>query len=231
VSVITIDGPTASGKGTLAAAVAQALGYALLDSGVLYRATALAALRDGVALDDGGALARIATYLDIRFAGESVCLRGVDVSSELRLESTGAEASRVSAVPAVREALHALQLSFRRAPGLVADGRDMGTVVFPDAPLKVFLTASAEERAERRHKQLISKGNSTSIAALRADILARDARDKNRSVSPLKPAEDALLLDNSHLSIEQSVQQVLAWWQERRPFDASPEAAPGHRPL
>ena len=129
-------------------------------------------------------------------------------------------ASRVSAHPAVRQALHALQLSFRRAPGLVADGRDMGTVIFPNAPLKVYLTASAACRAERRYKQLISKGFSANIEDLRADLEARDARDKNRSVAPLKPAEDALLLDNSHLTIEESVARVLAWWQERGPFEA-----------
>ena len=221
VPVITIDGPTASGKGTLAAALAKRLGYQLLDSGALYRATGLAALRDGVALDDTAALARTASFLDLRFDGESVCLRGQDVSDELRLETTGALASKVSALPAVRDALHGLQLSFRRAPGLVADGRDMGTVVFANAPLKVFLTASAGERAERRHKQLISKGIAANIAALRADIEARDLRDKTRLASPLVAAQDALLLDNSHLSIEESVQQVLDWWEARRPFAAA----------
>ena len=218
VPVITIDGPTASGKGTLAAAIAKRLGYQLLDSGALYRATGLAALRDGVTLDDGAGLARTAAMLDLRFNGESVWLRGQDISGELRLETTGALASKVSALPAVRDALHGLQLSFRRAPGLVADGRDMGTVVFPQATLKVFLTASAEERSKRRHKQLISKGIEANISALREDIEARDQRDKSRSVSPLVPAQDALLLDNSHLRIEQSVQQVLAWWEARRPF-------------
>ena len=142
------------------------------------------------------------------------------MTEDLRLESTGLLASRVSAHPAVRSALHGLQLAFRRAPGLVADGRDMGTVVFPGAPLKVFLTASPAERAERRHKQLISKGISASIADLRADLEARDERDRSRSVAPLKPAEDALLLDNSQLGIDESVQQVLAWWQQRGPFRA-----------
>jgi 3-phosphoshikimate 1-carboxyvinyltransferase len=218
VPVITIDGPSASGKGTLAAAVAQRLGYHLLDSGALYRATALAALQDGVEGDDEDALARIAGALELRFEGERTLLRGRDVAAELRAEQVGSLSSRVSAWPAVRRALHDLQLSFRRAPGLVADGRDMGTVVFPDATLKVFLTASAAERAARRHKQLISKGIRANIDSLRADLEVRDARDKSRSVAPLKPAEDALLLDNSALSIEESVAQVLGWWQQRSPF-------------
>ena len=218
VPVITIDGPTASGKGTLAAALARRLGYQLLDSGALYRATGLAAQRDGVALDDASTLARTAAMLDLRFDGDAVWLRGQDVSHELRLETTGALASKVSALPEVRDALHGLQLAFRRAPGLVADGRDMGTVLFPNATLKVFLTASAAERAERRYKQLISKGNQANITALRADIEARDQRDKTRAASPLVAAQDALLLDNSHLSIEQMVQQVLDWWEARRPF-------------
>ncbi|MDO9074921.1 MAG: bifunctional 3-phosphoshikimate 1-carboxyvinyltransferase/cytidylate kinase [Rubrivivax sp.] len=222
VPVITIDGPTASGKGTLAAAVADALGYHLLDSGALYRATGLASQWDGVAPEDEAGLARLAGLLDLRFGhgpqGSRAWLRGQEVSDHLRTEAAGLLASRVSAVPAVRSALQGLQLAFRRAPGLVADGRDMGTVVFPHAALKVYLTASAATRAERRHKQLISKGNSANIDDLRADLEARDARDKNRSVAPLRPAEDALLLDNSALSIEDSVQQVLGWWQQRRPF-------------
>jgi 3-phosphoshikimate 1-carboxyvinyltransferase len=222
VPVIAIDGPTASGKGTLAAAVAAALGYDLLDSGALYRATGLAAAWDTVPLDDAPRLARLAGTLDLRFghgvdAGRT-WLRGREVTDELRLEATGLAASRVSALPAVRAALHGLQLSFRRAPGLVADGRDMGTVVFPGAALKVFLTASAAERAARRHKQLISKGISSNIQSLRADLEARDARDTQRTVAPLRPAEDAFLLDNSQLSIEESVARVLGWWQEQSPF-------------
>ena len=222
VPVITIDGPTASGKGTLAAAVAAALGWDLLDSGALYRATGLAAQAAGVSPDDERAVAALAATLALRFghgaqAGR-IWLAGQEITDTLRLESTGLLASRVSALPAVRQALHGLQLAFRRAPGLVADGRDMGTVVFPDSRLKVFLTASAVQRAERRHKQLISKGIPASIAGLAADLAARDARDQNRSVSPLKPAQDALLLDNSNLSIEDSVQQVLSWWQQRGPF-------------
>ncbi|MEK8047105.1 bifunctional 3-phosphoshikimate 1-carboxyvinyltransferase/cytidylate kinase [Ideonella margarita] len=218
VPVLAIDGPTASGKGTLATELAERLGYHLLDSGALYRATALAAKDAGIALDDGPALAAMAANLDLRFTGHDVFLNGREITHPLRLESTGGMASQVSVHPEVRQALHALQLGFRRAPGLVADGRDMGTVVFPDAPLKVFLTASAEQRAARRYRQLIEKGNSANIDSLRIDLEARDARDKNRAVAPLKPAEDAELLDNSQLSIEDSVVQVLNWWQQRQPF-------------
>jgi 3-phosphoshikimate 1-carboxyvinyltransferase len=233
VPVIAIDGPTASGKGTLAAEVAQALGFHLLDSGALYRATGLAAVADGVSPEDEAAVADIAARLDLRFgqgpqAGRT-WLRGREVTHELRLEATGLLASRVSALPAVRQALHGLQRAFQRAPGLVADGRDMGTALFPGAALKVFLTASAAQRAERRHKQLISKGIAANIDSLRADLEARDARDKNRSASPLQAAEDALLLDNSHLSIEQSVQQVLAWWRQRSPFALATAAPPETR--
>jgi 3-phosphoshikimate 1-carboxyvinyltransferase len=220
VPVIAVDGPTASGKGTLAAELAARLGYHLLDSGALYRATGLAVLDDGASPDDEAAVARIARTLDLRFEGQQVWLRGREVTERLRSETAGMMASRVSALPAVREALHGLQLSFRRAPGLVADGRDMGTVVFPDAALKVFLTASAAERAARRHKQLISKGISSSIDTLRADLEARDERDRSRAVAPLKPAEDAIRLDNSALGIDESVDRVLGWWAERRPFVA-----------
>ncbi len=221
IPVICIDGPTASGKGTLATEVARRLGYHLLDSGALYRATALAAQDAGIDLDDEQALARLAAELPVRFQEQRIFLAGRDITDPLRLESTGGMASRVSRHPAVRQALHALQLSFRRLPGLVADGRDMGTVVFPDAPLKVFLTASAEQRAQRRYKQLISKGNPANIDDLLADLRARDERDTQRAVAPLKPAEDALLLDNSELSIDTSVQQVLGWWQDKA-------AATGH---
>jgi 3-phosphoshikimate 1-carboxyvinyltransferase len=219
IPVITVDGPTASGKGTLAAAVAARLGWHQLDSGLLYRATALAARRRGIAPDDVAAVARTAGQLALRFAGEQVWLDGEDIAAALREEAAGTMASQVSALPAVRQALHGLQLSFRRVPGLVADGRDMGTVVFRDAPLKVFLTASAAMRAERRHKQLISKGISANIDSLRADLEARDARDTQRAISPLKPAEDAQLLDNSSLTIEQSADRVLQWWGDRNAFD------------
>ncbi len=220
--VITIDGPTASGKGSLASAVAAALGFQLLDSGALYRAAGLAASWDGVAADDEKQVARIASLLDLRFgqgkdAGRT-WLRGQEVTETLRQEGTGMLASQVSALPLVRQALHGLQLSFLRAPGLVADGRDMGTVVFAQAPLKVFLTASPAQRAQRRHKQLISKGFSSNITGLRAALEARDARDASRRVSPCVAAPDAQLLDNSELSIEESVQQVLQWWQQRGPF-------------
>jgi 3-phosphoshikimate 1-carboxyvinyltransferase len=221
VPVITIDGPTASGKGTLAAEVAQRLGYRLLDSGSLYRVTALAAMRAGLmAADplDEAAIAALAAKLPLSFKPGRVRLGTEEVTDALRAEAVGLAASRVSALPAVRRALHELQLSFRRAPGLVADGRDMGTVVFFDAPLKVFLTASAAQRAERRHKQLISKGISANIAALRADLEARDLRDSTRAVAPLRPAEDAQLLDNSELTIEESVDKVLEMWGARRPF-------------
>jgi|CXWL01.1.fsa_nt_gi 3-phosphoshikimate 1-carboxyvinyltransferase len=224
VPVITIDGPTASGKGTLAAGVAAALGFELLDSGALYRATGLAAVWDQVSPDDEAAVARIARMLELRFGrgpeSGRTWLRGRDITDDLRLESSGLLASRVSALPAVRDALHALQLAFRRAPGLVADGRDMGTVVFPKAGLKVFLTANPMQRAQRRYKQLISKGIPANIETLRADLEARDTRDRNRAVAPCKPAQDAVLLDNSDLSIEDSVQQVLDWWQQRGPFGA-----------
>ncbi|MBL8330476.1 MAG: bifunctional 3-phosphoshikimate 1-carboxyvinyltransferase/cytidylate kinase [Rubrivivax sp.] len=217
VPVIAVDGPSASGKGTLASELAERLGYHLLDSGALYRAAALAAHRDGIDLADAQAVAHVAARLDLRFEGDRVWLRGQDVTDTLRHEDTGTLASRVSSHAPVREALHGLQLAFRRAPGLVADGRDMGTVVFPDAALKVFLVASAEQRAARRLKQLISKGISANIDSLRADLEARDARDKNRASAPLKPAEDAQRLDNSEMSIEQSVELVLDWWAARRP--------------
>ena len=218
IPVITIDGPTASGKGTLADEVGKALGFGVLDSGALYRVTGLAARRAGLDLDDGRAVAAIVPTLQLRFADGHVYLGEEDVSARLRAEATGLLASQVAAHPEVRQALHQLQLDFRRLPGLVADGRDMGTAVFPDAPLKVFLTASAATRAERRYKQLISKGIPANIESLRDDLEARDERDKNRSASPLTPAQDAQLLDNSALSIEASVDQVLNWWQKRRPF-------------
>jgi 3-phosphoshikimate 1-carboxyvinyltransferase len=218
IPVITIDGPTASGKGTLASEVAARLGYHTLDSGSLYRVTALAALRQGVSADDAAGLAALGRALQLRFAGERLLLDGVDVTLDLRREEVGAMASRIAAWPEVRQALNDLQLSFRRLPGLVADGRDMGTVVFPGAPLKVFLTASPAMRAERRHKQLIQKGIPAKIDDLRADLEARDERDRNRLVAPLKPAEDALLLDNSAQTIDESVATVLNWWAQRTPF-------------
>jgi 3-phosphoshikimate 1-carboxyvinyltransferase len=223
VPVICIDGPTASGKGTLASETARRLGYAYLDSGALYRITALAALRAGLALDEAHEqrIAAMAERLPVVFENGRVLLGGDDVTDAIRTEEAGMNASRVSALPAVRAALVSLQQSFRRLPGLVADGRDMGTVIFPDAQLKVFLTASAAKRAERRHKQLISKGFAPTIDTLRADLEARDARDSQRAVAPLKPAQDALLLDNSEQSVEDSVAQVLGWWEARQPFAAT----------
>ena len=220
VPVITIDGPTASGKGTLAALVAAQLGYHYLDSGALYRLTALASLQAGLSLEPANeaAIAELARHLPVAFEGERVLLSKTNVSEQIRTEEAGMNASKVSAMPLVRQALVELQASFQRLPGLVTDGRDMGTVIFPSADLKVFLTASAEKRAERRHKQLISKGISTTIDILRADLEARDARDTQRSVAPLKPAEDALQLDNSLHSIDESVAQVMSWWQRKQVF-------------
>lgn len=218
VPVIAIDGPTASGKGTLGSEVALRLGYHHLDSGALYRATALAVRRSGTDPADETAVAAIARRLPIRFVQQRALLQGEDVTDALRAEAVGSLASQISAFPAVRAALVELQHAFRTAPGLVADGRDMGTVIFPDAGLKVFLTAGAAQRAERRHKQLISKGIPTTLDSLRADLEARDERDRNRSVAPLKPAQEARLLDNSALSIEASVDQVLDWWEAARPF-------------
>jgi 3-phosphoshikimate 1-carboxyvinyltransferase len=220
IPVICIDGPTASGKGTLASRVAAQLGYHYLDSGALYRVTAHAALLAGLTLEtaDEAAIAKLARSLPVRFEGEQVLLGNVDVTDAIRSEKGGMNASKVSVLPAVREALINLQHSFQRLPGLLADGRDMGTVIFPDAPLKVFLTASAAKRAERRHKQLILKGFSANIDALRVDLEARDARDMSRSAAPLKPAQDALQLDNSSLTIEASVEQVMVWWQSRQVF-------------
>ncbi|RST55554.1 bifunctional 3-phosphoshikimate 1-carboxyvinyltransferase/cytidylate kinase [Variovorax sp. MHTC-1] len=223
VPVICVDGPTASGKGTLALELAHRLGYHYLDSGSLYRVTGMAMRRAGFSADAAHErqIATLARTLPLRFSEGKILLAGEDVSDAIRTEAAGMDASRVSALPAVRDALMTLQKSFRRLPGLVADGRDMGTVVFPDAPLKVYLTANAAQRAERRHKQLISKGISTTIDSLRADLEARDLRDSSRSVAPLKPAPDARLLDNSLLSIEQSVDLVLDWWREVQPFKSS----------
>jgi 3-phosphoshikimate 1-carboxyvinyltransferase len=218
--VICVDGPTASGKGSLAVVLAQRLGYHFLDSGSLYRITALAALQGGLCLDATGetSIAKLVQSLRIEFKAGRVLLNGNDVSDTIRTEEAGMNASKVSALPEVRLALVDLQHSFRQLPGLVADGRDMGTVIFPDAALKVFLTASTEQRAQRRYKQLISKGISTTLLSLRSDLEARDARDTSRAVAPLRPAQDAKLLDNSDLTVEESVDQVLNWWQSKQPF-------------
>ncbi|MBS0344615.1 MAG: (d)CMP kinase, partial [Proteobacteria bacterium] len=222
VQVICIDGPTASGKGTLALEVANELGYHYLDSGALYRVTGLAMSRAGLAAtpEAEARIAEIARTLPLDFSTGRVMLGNEDVTEAIRTEAAGMDASRVSALPAVRQALVDLQKRLRRLPGLVADGRDMGTVIFPDAPLKIFLTASAGHRAERRHKQLISKGISVTLDSLRLDLEARDARDTSRSTAPLKPAQDARLLDNSDQTVSQSVDQVLDWWQQVQPFRA-----------
>lgn len=209
IPVIAIDGPTASGKGTVAGLVARALGWKLLDSGSIYRMVALSAFKRGVALDDEQGLTRLASELDASFMDGAILLDGEDVSVAVRLEETGNAASRLAALAGVRAALLERQRAFRQAPGLVADGRDMGSIVFSDAPLKIFLTASVEERAGRRHKQLIEKGLPASIEDLLHDLRQRDARDTTRTVAPLKPCEDAVLLDTTGMSIDDAVRFVL----------------------
>jgi cytidylate kinase len=213
IPVITIDGPTASGKGTVAHRVADRLGFHLLDSGALYRLTALSALRRGVDLADEHALAKVAEHLQVRFNGHHILLGTEDVEQAIRAEEVGNTASKIAALPGVRRALFALQLSFRETPGLVADGRDMGTVIFPGAKLKVFLTASVEARAQRRYKQLIDKGFSANMADLLADLQSRDARDTQRTVAPLMPAEGAHILDTSAMTADAAVEQVLTWYR------------------
>lgn len=211
IPVITIDGPTASGKGTVAARVAERLGFHLLDSGALYRLTALSAMRAGLALSDEHAVAKLAEALPARFSNGDIFLGEEEVGAAIRAEEVGNNASKIAALPAVRQALYALQLGFRKAPGLVADGRDMGTVIFPNAKLKVFLTASVEARAERRYKQLIGKGISANMDDLLADLQARDERDTHRTVAPLVPAEGAYILDTSDMTVDVAVEQVLHW--------------------
>jgi cytidylate kinase len=214
--VIAIDGPTASGKGTIAQRVAAALGWHYLDSGALYRLAALAAIRDGLGFDDPAAVARIAATLPVGFGADGrIRLGDDDVTDAIRAEAVGNGASRIAVHGAVRDALLALQRGFRRPPGLVADGRDMGTVVFPDAALKVFLTASAQSRAERRHKQLIEKGISANLSSLLQGLVERDARDATRPVAPLVPAQDAHVLDSTSLTVEQTVGRVLELWAAR----------------
>ena len=218
--VITVDGPSGAGKGTISHMLADTLGWHFLDSGALYRVTGQACLIEGVSWDDHPAVAEVARHLEVSFSaapsGEIlVAYRGRDVSRAIRTEEGGRGASTVAAIPAVRQALLARQREFRRPPGLVADGRDMGTVVFPDADLKFYLTASAEERARRRYKQLIAKGESVSLPRLLEDIRERDARDSSREVSPLVPAEDAIVIDSGNLSIPDVFAQVMLKVKEK----------------
>jgi cytidylate kinase len=214
--VITIDGPSGSGKGTVAGILAKRLGWNLLDSGALYRLLAFAAGNHGVALDNEALLEKLAAHLDVQFIGATdgkparIILEGDDVTHAIRSEAVAAGASKVAALPAVRDALLQRQRAFQELPGLVADGRDMGTVVFPDAPLKVFLTASAEERARRRYLQLKAKGDDVSLSGLLDEIRARDERDTQRAIAPLKPAADAIQLDSTELSIEQVLERIMS---------------------
>lgn len=212
--VITIDGPTASGKGTVAHRVAQVLGWSVLDSGALYRLSALACLERGVDPADEAAVAAVARGLDVQFKGDQVLLEGRDVAARIRDEEVGNLASRIAAQTPVRDALLSRQRAFRCGPGLVADGRDMGTVVFPDAPLKIFLEADVASRAERRCKQLKEKGFSANLANLMKDMEARDHRDRTRSIAPLCAAPDAQTIDSSHLSIDETVNAVLDLWSK-----------------
>lgn len=214
VPVIAIDGPTASGKGTVAQRVAQHLGWAVLDSGALYRLTALACMQNGVVDSNEAEAARIAAGLDVQFHHGAIWLEGQDVTAAIREEPVGVFASRIAAFGMVRQALLERQRAFRRLPGLVADGRDMGTVVFPNAPLKIFLVADVAARAERRCKQLKEKGFSANLSSLMEDLQARDERDRTRSNAPLVPAPDAITIDSSNLTIEETVNAVLDHWSK-----------------
>ena len=217
VPVIAIDGPSASGKGTVAARVASALGFRYLDSGSLYRLVTLAAQNAGTDLGDESALARIAESMDVAFRDGRTWLAGRDVTADLRAEAVGTAASRVAAHPGVRRVLLARQRGFRTAPGLVADGRDMGSVVFPDAPLKVFLTADVATRAERRYKQLMEKGMYAKMGDVVEELRRRDERDASRPVAPLKHYPDAVFLDTTGITADAAVEKILGWWRERAP--------------
>ena len=206
--IITIDGPGGTGKGTVGQRLASKLGWHFLDSGVLYRALGLAAIKHSVALDDEAGLVMLAAALDIRFVADHILFEGDEVSLNIRIEETGAIASKISAFPAVRAALLERQRAFAKPPGLVTDGRDMGTVIFPQADLKIFLSASVEERARRRQQQLKEKGITATIADLVLELGARDERDQQRAVAPLVPAADALIIDTTHLSVEAVLEQV-----------------------
>jgi cytidylate kinase len=212
IPVITIDGPTASGKGTVAHRVAKHLGFHYLDSGALYRLTALCAIKKNIDLSQEKLIAELAQTLPCQFSKGHVLLGGEDVTDAVRAEDIGVAASKIAVFPLVRQALHDLQLSFRKEPGLVADGRDMGSVIFPDAQVKVFLTASAEARASRRFKQLIEKGISANMENLVKDLVERDARDSARSTAPLKPANGANILDTSDMTADAAVELVLEWY-------------------
>ena len=215
VPVITVDGPSGAGKGTVAKLLAEQLNFKILDSGALYRLTGLLVNRAGNGFDNEAQAAELASSMQVEFTADGVILNGEDVSLAIRTESAGNDASKVAAMPAVRAALLDWQKAFAKMPGLIADGRDMGTTVFPQAPLKIFLTASAEERAQRRHKQLNEKGISSSIAALAAEIAERDERDRTRATSPLVPADDAIVIDSTSLSIDEVVQHILTLWSDR----------------
>lgn len=213
IPVIAIDGPSASGKGTVAAKVAEALGFHYLDSGSLYRLVAFGAARDGIKLEDDARLSHLAARLPAHFYAGRIQYQGEDATDAIRTEACSAGASKVAVLPGVRAALLERQRAYRQFPGLVAEGRDMGSVVFPEAPLKVFLTASVEARARRRHHQLLEKGLPANIADLERELALRDERDSTRAVAPLKQCPDAHLLDTTALSVDEAVRQVLAWWR------------------